>query len=71
MPPPPARSRVAAAHRGVAAAPAGPEDEEQPLAFGGGHVLEFFDLTPAVKTQHLEECLERLCRGHAAPPVVK
>ncbi len=41
------------------------------LAFGGGHVLEFFDLTPAVRTQHLEAFLERLCSGHAAPPTLK
>lgn len=41
------------------------------LQFGGGHVLEFYELTPAVRTQHLEAFLERHARGHRAPPTLR
>ncbi|KAL4421016.1 hypothetical protein ABPG77_008853 [Micractinium sp. CCAP 211/92] len=47
------------------------EEEEEELQFGGGHVLEFYDLTPAVRTQHLEAFLERHARGHRAPPTLR
>jgi hypothetical protein len=47
------------------------DGEEAPLQFGGGHVLELFDLTPAVRTQHLEAFLERLCSGHPVQPTIK
>lgn len=67
---PSSRSRPAAAAPAPAAAAEGGAEAET-LAFGGGHVLEFFDLTPAVRTQHLEAFLERLCSGHAAPPTLK
>lgn len=50
---------------------AGAAEEDTLLQFGGGHVLELFDLTPAVRTQHLEAFLERLCSGHPAPPTLK
>lgn len=79
-----AAAAAPARSRGRAAAPAPPRGaggsadgaggaagEEEQLAFGGGHVLELFDLTPAVRTQHLEAFLERLCSGHPAPPTVK
>lgn len=69
-PRPSTRSRPAAAPAAAVAAADGGEAAET-LAFGGGHVLEFFDLTPAVRTQHLEAFLERLCSGHAAPPTLK
>jgi hypothetical protein len=70
---------VAAAQRrsrkvAFAAAPAassGGDGEEAPLQFGGGHVLELFDLTPAVRTQHLEAFLERLCSSHPVQPTIK
>ncbi|PSC74313.1 coiled-coil domain-containing R3HCC1L [Micractinium conductrix] len=64
------RSRGAAAPAGPAAADFGGSDDA-PLQFGGGHVLEFYGLTPAVRTQHLEEFMERHARGHAAPPTLK
>lgn len=41
------------------------------LQFGGGHVLEFYELTPVVRTQHLEAFLERHARGHRAPPTLR
>ncbi|EFN51439.1 expressed protein [Chlorella variabilis] len=41
------------------------------LPFGGGHVLELYDLTPAVRTQHLEAFLERFCGGHPVQPTLK
>lgn len=63
-------SRIRSAAPAPAAAAEGGEEVET-LAFGGGHVLELFDLTPAVRTQHLEAFLERLCSGHAAPPTLK
>ena len=65
------RSRPPAAASVAVAAVADGGEAAETLAFGGGHVLEFYDLTPAVRTQHLEAFLERLCSGHAAPPTLK
>ncbi|KAL4452739.1 hypothetical protein ABPG75_008401 [Micractinium tetrahymenae] len=68
------RSSRSAPCGAAAAAPTssggGAEDEGE-LQFGGGHVLEFYDLTPAVRTQHLEGFLERHARGHKAPPTLR
>ncbi|KAL4855455.1 Serine/threonine-protein kinase EDR1 [Chlorella vulgaris] len=41
------------------------------LPFGGGHLLEFFGLSPAVRTQDLEALLEHLCSSHAVQPTLK
>lgn len=70
-PRPSSRSRPAAAPPAAAVTSADGGEAADTLAFGGGHVLELFDLTPAVRTQHLEAFLERLCSGHAAPPTLK
>lgn len=46
-------------------------EEDAEVQFGGGHVLEFYGLTPAVRTQHLEAFLAQHCLGHASPPIVR
>ena len=65
------RSAGTTAAPGSSCGAAGDGGEQQQLQFGGGHVLEFYDLTPAVRTQHLEAALERWSSGHAAPPTLR
>lgn len=63
----PALGSPAAAPGGLDGSAEGGEE----LQFGGGHVLEFYGLTPAVLTQHLEAFLEAHARGHRAPPTLR
>lgn len=46
------------------------EQVELALPFSGGHVLEFYELTPAVRTQQLEAWLER-SSDLLVPPTLK
>ncbi|KAI3432674.1 hypothetical protein D9Q98_004218 [Chlorella vulgaris] len=68
------RTRVPAASSsglGIIAGGSGAASCGGELPFGGGHLLEFFGLSPAVRTQDLEALLERLCSSHAVQPTLK